>query len=364
MNDEVYMRRALRLAKKGEGAVSPNPMVGAVIVRDGRIIGEGWHECCGMNHAEINAIEKALGTIAGSTLYVTLEPCSHHGRTPPCAERLIAEKPARVVIGAVDPNPRVAGRGIRALEAAGIAVTVGVLETECRELNEIFFKFISTGLPFVTLKYAQTLDGRIATATGHAQWVSSPPSLRMVHQLRSSHDAILVGSGTVLADNPELTVRLVKGKNPLRIILDRRLRIPLDAKVLQNQDRARTVVITSPDAPEDRYEALHQMGIDLLCVDEAPGGGTDLKKLLRALGERQIASLLIEGGAAVTTSVLKEHLADRMIVVVAPKIVGQGIEAVGDLGIRFMNDAIALPHCRILKRGNDVVFDVRMNDAR
>jgi diaminohydroxyphosphoribosylaminopyrimidine deaminase/5-amino-6-(5-phosphoribosylamino)uracil reductase len=362
MNDEFYMRRALKLAKKGRGRVSPNPMVGAVIVKEGRIIGEGYHECCGENHAEINAINRATESVAGTTVYVTMEPCSHHGRTPPCVERLIAEKPARVVIGASDPNPLVAGRGIRALKKHRIAVTVGVMEAACRQLNEVFFKFISSGLPFVTLKYAQTLDGRIATATGHSQWVSSPPSLRLAHALRAVHDAILVGAGTVLADDPELTVRLVKGRNPLRIVLDVDLRLPLTSRVLKNQAQARTMVVTSPDAPPEKMAALHGMGIDTLCVDETSPGHIDLGKLLRALGDREIASILVEGGAAVLTSFLKEGLADRLVVIVAPKIIGKGIEAIGDLGARSMDEAIRFFRCRTSRKGDDLLFDIRMHD--
>jgi diaminohydroxyphosphoribosylaminopyrimidine deaminase / 5-amino-6-(5-phosphoribosylamino)uracil reductase len=361
MNDEYYMRRALKLARKGEGNVSPNPMVGAVIVKEGRIIGEGYHECCGENHAEINAIRKAAEPVAGATVYVTLEPCSHHGRTPPCVKSLIAEQPARVVIGTTDPNPLVSGRGIKALRKNGIAVTVGVLEEACRELNEVFFKFISTGFPFITLKYAQTLDGRIATATGHSHWISSPPSLRLAHKLRATHDAILVGAGTVLMDDPELTVRLVKGKNPLRIVLDSSLCIPLTAKILKNQDLARTLVVASPDAPPEKYEALHEMDIDTLSVDETADGRINLRKLLRALGGKNIASVLIEGGATVITSILKEKLADRLIVVVAPKIIGKGIEAVGDLDIQSIDEAIRFSRCRTMKKGDDIIFDLRVN---
>ena len=363
MRDELYMRRALKLAGKGCGNVSPNPMVGCVIVKGERIIGEGWHECCGENHAEINAIEKATESVSGSTIYVTLEPCSHHGRTPPCVKRLIAERPARIVIGITDPNPLVAGRGIEALQKTGITVTVGVLEEACRELNEVFFKFISTREPFVTLKYAQTLDGRIATAKGHSQWISSPPSRRFAHILRSTHDAILVGAGTVLADDPELTVRLVKGKNPLRIVLDSNIRMPLTAKILKNQDQARTLIITSPDAPRQKTAALQAMGIETMAVEETVRGRIDFKKLLGALGKRSISSLLIEGGAGVITTVLKGALADRLVVVMAPKIIGKGIEAVGNLGLIRMDQAIRLCKGRISKRGDDMIYDMRFPPA-
>ena len=228
---------ALRLARKGEGCVSPNPMVGAVIVRDGRIIAEGYHRRCGENHAEINAIENATEPIAGATFYITLEPCSHYGRTPPCVDALIACRPGRVVIGTTDPNPKVSGKGIQALERHGIETKVGVLAEACRQLNEVFFKYIRTGIPFVTVKFAQTLDGRIATATGHSRWISSPPSLRFAHRLRSLHDAILVGSGTVLRDDPELTCRLVRGRNPLRIVVDSQLRSSPEARIFNGGKR-------------------------------------------------------------------------------------------------------------------------------
>lgn len=359
MRDELYMRRALKLARKGCGNVSPNPMVGCVIVKGERVIGEGWHECCGENHAEINALENAAEPVSGSTIYVTLEPCSHHGRTPPCVKRLIAEKPARVVIGITDPNPLVAGRGIKALQKAGIKVTVGVLEEACRELNEVFFKFIIAKEPFVTLKYAQTLDGRIATAKGHSQWISSPSSRRFAHVLRSTHDAILVGAGTVLADDPELTVRLVKGKNPLRIVLDSNIRIPLTAKILKNQDRARTLIVTSPDASPPKIAALQALGVETMAIQETARGQIDFRKLLDALGKRSISSLLIEGGTAIITSVLKEALADRLVVFVAPKIIGKGIEAVGNLGLLNMDHAIRLCEGRIFRRGDDMVYDMR-----
>ena len=213
--DEFYMRRALRLAQKGGAWVSPNPMVGAVIVKEHRIIAEGYHQIFGGNHAEVNAINHASETIDGSTIYVNLEPCTHYGKTPPCCESIIACKPARVVIGTPDPNPIISGRGIETLKRHGIETTVGVLEESCRRLNERFFKFIQTGTPFVTLKFAQTIDGRIATAVGHSRWISSEKSLRFAHMLRSHHDAVLVGVGTLLQDDPELTVRLIRGRNDL-----------------------------------------------------------------------------------------------------------------------------------------------------
>ncbi len=356
--DERFMRRALALARKGEGSVSPNPLVGAVIVRDGRIIAEGFHHCCGENHAEIDAIRNATETIAGATFYITLEPCSHHGRTPPCVETLIAHRPGRVVVGAVDPNPLVSGKGIEALRQNGIETEVGVLEEACRESNRVFFKYIRTGLPYVTLKFAQTLDGRIAAASGHSRWISSPPSLRFAHRLRAVHDAILVGAGTVLADNPELTCRLVRGRDPLRIVVDSRLRLSPDATVFS--DGKRTVAAATRHAPAERRRLLEKKGIEVLEIGEDPAGRVDLRELLTLLGKREISSLLVEGGAAVATSFLKENLADRLIVILAPKIIGEGINAIGDLGIRRMDNALGFSFQRVTRRGADLILDARI----
>ncbi len=363
-SDESYMRRALSLARRGACRVTPNPMVGAVIVRGGRIIGEGYHRCCGEEHAEINALRKASESVEGSTVYVTLEPCSHHGRTPPCAEALIDKRPARVVIGTPDPNPLVAGAGIAALEKAGIRTTVGVLEYQCRVLNERFFKYMETGRPFITLKFAQTMDGRIATCTGHSRWISSPPALTLAHRLRSTHDAILVGIGTVLKDDPELTVRRVKGRNPLRVVVDAGLRIPMGAKLLRNQEEARTVLAVTARAPQKKIQQVLRSGIDILHVPEDVQSRVDLAELFLLLGRKGITSVLVEGGAGVITSVLQERLADRIVVVVAPKILGNGIEAVGDLNIRNMEEAIGLTWRKVFRRGEDMVFDGVLRDRK
>ncbi|MBN1662477.1 MAG: bifunctional diaminohydroxyphosphoribosylaminopyrimidine deaminase/5-amino-6-(5-phosphoribosylamino)uracil reductase RibD [Deltaproteobacteria bacterium] len=357
MTDEFYMRQALKLAKRGEGRVSPNPMVGAVIVKGNRIIGKGYHQCCGENHAETNAVCNAKESIAGATIYVTLEPCSHHGRTPPCAEMLLAHKPARVVVGTLDPNPLVAGRGMDLLKKNGIATTVGVLAEECLKLNEKYFKFIQTRVPFVTLKYAQTLDGRIATAAGHSQWISSDASRRYAHTLRSVHDAVLVGAGTVIKDDPELTVRLVKGKNPLRVVVDSQLRTPPDAKIIKNQGDAATLIAITAHADRKKRAAFADLGVEILEIDEDRRGQVDLKALLRELGKRNIASVLVEGGSEIITAFFRDGLADRVTIITAPKIAGAGIEAVGDLGIRDMNHAIPIACEKILRRGGDFIME-------
>ncbi len=361
MTDEFYMKKALALAKRGEGWVSPNPMVGAVIVKKDRIIGAGFHRRFGGDHAEINAIRNATGPVAGATVYITLEPCCHHGKTPPCVESLIACKPGRVVIGMSDPNPLVCGGSIERLRREGIPTTVGILEPECRRLNERFIKFMQTRVPFVTLKFAQTVDGRIATSTGHSRWISSPPSLRFAHALRASHDAVLVGSGTVRQDDPELTVRLTGGRQPLRIVLDSRLNTPADARILKNQDRAKTLIATTTASSRKKAALFDKLGVEILhCSKDGPHR-IDLKKLFLDLGKRDVSSILVEGGAAVITSVLKGKLADRIVIVVAPKIVGRGVEAVQDLGIKTMDDALTLSTLRLRRRGGDFILDGRIN---
>jgi len=358
--DEFFMRRALKLAKKGEAWVSPNPMVGAVIVKKNRIIGEGYHQKFGDNHAEINAINHATETIEGSTIYVNLEPCTHYGKTPPCIEKIIACKPARVVIGTADPNPLVAGGGIKALKRSSIETTVGILEETCKRINERFFKFIRTGTPFVTLKFAQTLDGRIATSAGHSRWISSEKSLRFAHMLRSHHDAVLIGVGTLIKDDPELTIRLTRGRNPLRVVVDSRLRISPDARVLKNQNMAKTIIATTGHAVSGKRTLLDKMGIETVVVEQDNDHRVDLTKLFVELGKRNISSVLVEGGAAVITSLLTEKLTDRVVIIIAPKIVGKGVEAVGDLGIQRMDEALRLTYRKILRKGDDLIVDGRI----
>ena len=356
MTDERYMKMALELAKRGAPWACPNPLVGAVILKNGRIIGKGWHRCCGENHAEINAIESAKEPVRGSTIYISLEPCSHHGRTPPCVERLVSEKPAAVVIGTIDPNPLVSGQGIATLKRHGIETRVGVLEDQCREINEVFFKYIRTRTPFVTLKFAQSIDGKIATATGHSRWISSEPSRVFAHRLRSHHVAILVGSGTVTKDDPELTCRLVRGRDPLRVVVDSKLKIHPDARVLQDQARARTLVFTTSGHDRKKIRVLVDRGIE---VRVAGTGQVDLSTVLKELGKRQVSSLLVEGGAGVLTSFIRERLADRLIIISAPKIFGKGTDAIGELGVKTVDQAIPLTVRRVSRKSGDVIVDAR-----
>ena len=359
MNDEYYMKLAIALAQKGRGYVSPNPMVGAVIVKNGRIIGRGYHQRFGGNHAEINAIINTGEDIAGSTLYVTLEPCCHEGKTPPCIDSITKNKIARVVIGTIDSNPLVSCQGINYLQSCGIEVKTGVLENECRNLNEIFFHYMETGLPFVTIKYAQTLDGRIATAAGESRWISSEASLKFTHQLRAAHDAILVGAGTVIKDNPELTVRLVRGLNPLRVIVDSELKISQQAKIFHNISSAPTLIATIKTATDPQFQNAADSGAEIITIDNDKKGNVDLKKLFKILAERKISSILIEGGAQIITSVLKNNLANRLITIIAPKILGSGIEAVGDLNIKKLGAAKILSIQKVSRCGDDIIIDSR-----
>jgi diaminohydroxyphosphoribosylaminopyrimidine deaminase/5-amino-6-(5-phosphoribosylamino)uracil reductase len=361
MKDEYYMKVAFKLAQKGLGYVSPNPLVGAVIVKEDRIIGRGYHQLYGGNHAEINALKNATEAVAGSTLYVTLEPCCHDGKTPPCIDSIIKHKISRVVIGTIDSNPLVSCRGIEHLQSYGIEVKPGVLEPECRKLNEVFFHFMETKLPFVTIKYAQTLDGRIATATGQSQWISSAPSLKFTHKLRASHDAILVGVGTVIKDNPELTVRLARGRNPLRVIVDTALKIPAKSKVLQNLSQTQTIIATIKKSSDPQFQKLTNLGAEVISIAADKQGNVDLKKLLKILAKRNISSILIEGGAQVITSTLFSNLANRLVTVIAPKILGKGIEAVGDLKINNLDLAKKLSIRKITRSGDDIIVDSRLS---
>jgi diaminohydroxyphosphoribosylaminopyrimidine deaminase/5-amino-6-(5-phosphoribosylamino)uracil reductase len=357
--DKQYMLQAIRLARRGLGKVSPNPMVGAVIVRSGHVIGRGYHHNFGGDHAEIDALKRAEEEVSGSTLYVTLEPCRHQGKTPPCTDAIIKSKIARVVIGMLDPFPEMRGKSVDLLNRHGIKTKVGVLEDECRALNEVYLKYITTGLPFVTVKFAQTLDARIATAKGESRWISSPESLKLAHKLRARHDAVLAGVGTVLKDNPELTVRLVRGRNPTRVILDSKLRVPFDAKVLANQKAARTLVAATPAADKARLDALGKMGIEVLTIPPDATGRVDLKELLKTLAQRQVSSVLVEGGAETITSFLRIGLVDEVIAIIAPKIMGKGTETVGELNITDVSKALKLSYTKFYRSGVDIVVEAR-----
>lgn len=359
-NDEHFMDLAIRLARRGKGHVSPNPLVGAVIVKNNRIIGRGYHQRYGGSHAEVNAIRNALEDVTGATLYVTLEPCCHVGKTPPCVDCIIENKIGKVVIGTIDANPLVSCRGINYLQSQGIEVKSGILENQCRRLNEVFFYYMETGLPFVTVKYAQTLDGRIATATGQSQWISSDAARRFAHRLRAQHDAVLVGGGTIIRDNPELTVRLVRGRNPVRVVVDSDQLVPEQAKIFQQLSCAPTLLVTTKSIKEQRLQNIASSQVEIIKTEATPQGNVDLKKLLPLLAARGISSVLVEGGAQIITSLLRDNLVNRLVTIIAPKILGKGIEAVGDLQISDLALAKRLAVQTVKKIGVDIMIDSRL----
>ncbi|MGL5269562.1 MAG: bifunctional diaminohydroxyphosphoribosylaminopyrimidine deaminase/5-amino-6-(5-phosphoribosylamino)uracil reductase RibD [Selenomonadaceae bacterium] len=324
------MQQALQIAAYAAGRTSPNPLVGAVIVKDGRVVGQGWHRKAGTEHAEIHALRQAGELAAGATIYVTLEPCSHYGRTGPCSKALIDAGIQRVVIAMLDPNPLVAGKGVAMLKAAGIEVETGLLQAQAERLNEVFLKWIMTKMPFVVMKTAMTLDGKIATAAGNSKWISNEVSRRRVHELRDVYDGILVGIGTVLADDPALTTRLESpsGKNPLRIVVDSRARTPLTARVVTD-GQAETLIAVTAAAEAAKVEALRQAGVEVLVVND--GQQVDLKQLFCLLGERGVCSIFVEGGARINYSLLKAGLVDKVYSFIAPKMVG-GSSAPGPVG--------------------------------
>ncbi len=355
--DEVWMRRALALAARGLGRTFPNPPVGAVLVRGGRVVGEGFHARAGGPHAEINAIRAARARARGAELFVTLEPCSHHGRTPPCVEALLDLGLRRVVVGVHDPNPRVRGRGIRRLRRAGIPVTVGVEAAAAHELVAGFRSRVLRGRPLVTLKLAVTLDGRIAAAGGDARWISGAGARRLVHRLRGVSDAVLVGAGTVRADDPRLTCRIVGGRDPLRIVLaGRELALPPRAHVLA-RDGPPTLVISPAGARPDRVAALGRRGVEVLLL---PGraGRVSFQKVVGALGERGLTTLLVEGGSTVAADALRAGVVDRVVLFVAPSFLGaDGVAAVGPLGIHRAADAFRLGPLTVRRIGGDLVLE-------
>lgn len=324
--DKEFMRMALELAARGRGLVSPNPMVGAVVVKDGRVLGQGYHKEAGGHHAEVYALAEAKGETEGATVYVNLEPCCHFGRNPPCTNQLIAAGITRVVVAVTDPNPRVSGAGLRELEENGIEVTTGVLAEEARRLNEVFFKYITTGLPFVSIKAAVSLDGKIATRTGNSRWISGEESRRRGHELRRAADAIVVGVGTVIKDDPLLNVRLpvlqdkAKTKHPLRLILDTRARIPLTAKVIK-ENPEQTVIVTGSDPPAYKVEKLRAAGVRIWTLP-LRRGRVSLPALLAKAGEERLSSLLVEGGGEVNAAFLGENLVDKVYLFLAPRIIG------------------------------------------
>ena len=358
--DRKFMEHALALASRARGSTSPNPLVGAVIVREGEIVGEGYHQKAGAAHAEIHALNQAEGLAEGATMYVTLEPCCHWGRTPPCTDSIIRAKIANVFVAMTDPNPRVAGNGIRQLEEAGIHVQVGICEEESRHLNEVFIKYITTRRPFVILKSAISLDGKIATASGESQWITSEASRLKGHEVRAEVDAILVGLGTVLQDDPSLTVRLPERENrdPIRIVVDSRGRTPLGARVFNADSNAGTIIAVTDKAPLKKIEALKSAGADVLIIEEKDGR-VCLSALMQKLGRRQITSVLIEGGGEINATSLHAGIVDKLMFFIAPKLIGgkDALGPIGGVGIARLAEAFELRNAKISQIGEDFLIE-------
>ncbi len=356
MKDEDYMAAALRLAKKGTGKTSPNPLVGAVIVKGSLVIGRGYHQRAGGDHAEVAALKNASEDPRGATLYVNLEPCCLHGLTPPCTDALLSCGLRRVVVGMVDPNPRVAGRGIEILRKGGIEVRKGVLEEACRNLNEAYIKHITTGLPFVIMKSAATLDGKIAAASGESRWITGEQARKWVHKIRSQVDAVMIGVGTILRDDPQLTVRLQRGsvRNPIRVIVDSHLRTPPAARVLHPGTGAEVFIAALSGVPSEKEAALRARGARILAVPPRDGR-VDLAELMRQLGERGITSILMEGGSELNASALAQGVVDKVLIFFAPMIMGgwDSPPIVGGRGPLNLQEARQLTRISIQKLGRD-----------
>lgn len=370
MPEEKYMRRAIELAKKGSGHVNPNPLVGAVIVRDGEIIGEGYHECYGQLHAERNAIANAKkrgNSLEGSTIYVTLEPCCHYGKTPPCTEAIIEEKIARVVVGSDDPNPLVSGKGFQMLREKGIEVIPHFLKEECDAMNHVFFHYIRTGTPYVAMKYAMTMDGKIACYTGDSKWVTGEESRAHVQTLRNHYKGIMAGIGTVLADDPMLNCRIEGGRDPIRIIADSHLRIPIDSQLVRTAGQQPLIVACLPDADEEKAAQLQEKGVEVLRI---PGVTTaditeeqkeviSLPVLMKELGARKIDGILLEGGGQLNESALQAGIVDRIYCYIAPKIFGgaQAKTPVEGQGLTRVADAWQFNRIGMQEFGQDILLE-------
>jgi diaminohydroxyphosphoribosylaminopyrimidine deaminase / 5-amino-6-(5-phosphoribosylamino)uracil reductase len=363
--DEKMMREALRLAKRGMGRTSPNPVVGAVIVRDEKIIASGYHKRAGDNHAEVEALKKMHGRAReDDVLYVTLEPCHHHGRTPPCTQAILEKGFKKVRVGMRDPNPKVTGGGCEFLAERDVEVKCGILEAECRRLNESYTKFVLTGRPYVVAKSAMTLDGWIATSSGHSQWVTNEMSRQFVHQLRDRLDGVMVGVGTVLADDPSLTTRLKRGrgKDPVRVIVDTHLRTPDGAKVLNSESSSETLMVVGPDVPAERLRRIEREGISIL-ICPTKQDRIDLGVLLDLLGGRGMTSVLVEGGSAIMGSLISEGLIDKFYIFKAPKILGgnDGMPMASGSGPQKMDAALRLNDIKVRRFGDDVLIEGDVN---
>lgn len=356
--DEFYMKLALDLAKKGSGKVSPNPMVGVVIVKDNKIIGQGYHEEYGKNHAEVNSIQSATESVEGSTMYVTLEPCSHFGKTPPCVNMIIESKFKKVVIASIDPNIVVSGNGIKKLQEAGIEVSVGVLDKENKNLNEVFMKYIVEKQPFVIMKTAMSLDGKIATYTGNSKYISCEESRKEVHNLRNIVTGIMVGVNTVIKDDPMLTCRIPGGKNPIRIIVDSNLRTPINSNLIKTAKEVDTIIVTTKNTDHELIKIIEDKGVKVV-VAKLKDNKVDLKDMMIELGKLNIDSILLEGGSSLNFSALEENIVDKVQVYIAPKIIG-GKDAktpVEGTGIDKLEDSFKLKDIEVKLINKDVFIE-------
>jgi len=359
MDHEAYMRKAVSLAAKGKGFVSPNPMVGAVIVKNDRIVATGFHRIFGGPHAERNAILKCSSEdLSGASLYVTLEPCSHHGKTPPCTDIIISSGITSVIVGQIDPNPLVKGKGIKQLRHAGISVYTGVLENQCARLNEVFTKFMTENQPYVTLKIAQTLDGRIATKTGESKWITGQKSRRRVHRLRREHDAVLVGISTVIQDDPMLNVRHVKGSTS-RMVFDSRLRIPLKSNIVRTAGEIRTIIVTTDQKDTAKENALRSAKCQVWTMP-VQNGMISIPAFTAYAAKQGFSSIMVEGGSRMHTAFLKHCKADRIVVFTAPRIFGSGLDSIGDLSVESPESARTFREYSWKKSGDDMMFDGRL----
>lgn len=360
MNDEEYMRLALSLAKKGSGTTSPNPMVGAVIVKNDKIVGKGYHKKAGLPHAEVIALNEAKENAKGATLYVNLEPCVHFGKTPPCTEAIINAGIEKVVMSMFDPNPQVSGRGAQRLKDAGITVKIGVLEEEAKRLNEAFIVFMEKSRPFFVMKAAISLDGKIATKTCDSKWISNEQSRRYTNKLRASVDAIMVGINTVITDNPMLIPKMVKVKKyPLRIILDSKLRIPLSCDIVKTAAKYKTVVFTLDDSRHDKEAKLISFGVEVVKCPKDENGRVSLKYVSDELYRRQIMTVLVEGGGELNGALLKEGLIDKFILFYAPIFIGgkSALNLIGGKGVDFLREAYKLKIENLKKFKEDICLE-------
>ena len=352
ISHKKYMDLTIKLAEKGRGLTSPNPMVGCIIVKRGRIVGKGWHKKAGTEHAEILAMSEAGKKAINSTMYVNLEPCSHWGRTPPCTEKIVEAGVREVIIGMKDPNPLV--DGFRELKFRGLKTKIGILEKEAKKLNESYVKYIKTKRPFVIIKVAMSLDGKIATSTGNSKYITSKEARTYVHKLRSEIDAVMVGLNTVLRDNPELTPRLVKGKDPMKIVVDSRLKIPKKCNLMK--EPSRLIIAATSKAPKGRTKELEHKGATVI-ITKSKNGMVDLDDLMKQLGKHEITSVMIEGGSQLNSSAIKEGIVDKIFIFTAPKLIGNGIGAIGNLGIKKINNAINLKNPVTRKIGKDLLIE-------